>query len=511
MQDVPLADSELLELEPGEQLTEDHGAGDDHRGSLRMEPGERLALRQRHPGEALELGDDPLEGQEVSMSPEPFVVQEPGVEGGERRHGSGDADRPVGLERGWKQRSGVLGAGLELLGRRRIRSEEPLGQTHRADVDALRSPQHARLADDQLGRTAADVDHEHRAGPAVGRAAKAELCLLLTGEQPRREAVAPLDLPEERLAVLSIAHGARGDEQRALGTRLLNPPTVVGEDVPHPSDRKREEPAPEVDALAQTRDLDAFFDLLDAPVHDVGDEEPGGVRALVDRRDPHDPGYATRMFLFRDKGAMVEPRDALAGRDGPIVVPGQHFVLGTPIAPPFPGGFEKLVVGMGCFWGAERIFWQAPGVYTTAVGYAGGYTPNPTYQEACSGRTGHTEAVLAVFDPSKTSLEEMLRLFWEGHDPTQGMRQGNDMGTQYRSAVLWQDEAQRAAVERSREMYQRELSEAGYGEITTELAQAGPFYYAEDYHQQYLAKNPNGYCGIGGTGVSCPIGLTTSA
>jgi len=217
------------------------------------------------------------------------------------------------------------------------------------------------------------------------------------------------------------------------------------------------------------------------------------------------------MFLFRDKGAMVEPRDALAGRDGPIVVPGQHFVLGTPIAPPFPGGFEKLVVGMGCFWGAERIFWQAPGVYTTAVGYAGGYTPNPTYQEACSGRTGHTEAVLAVFDPSKTSLEEMLRLFWEGHDPTQGMRQGNDMGTQYRSAVLWQDEAQRAAVERSREMYQRELSEAGYGEITTELAQAGPFYYAEDYHQQYLAKNPNGYCGIGGTGVSCPIGLTTSA
>jgi len=212
---------------------------------------------------------------------------------------------------------------------------------------------------------------------------------------------------------------------------------------------------------------------------------------------------------------MVEPKDALPGRDEAMAVPAKHFVLGTPLEPPFPGGFEQIVVGMGCFWGAEKIFWQAPGVYTTAVGYAGGFTPNPTYQEACSGRTGHTEAVLAVFDPSKTSLEEMLCLFWEGHDPTQGMRQGNDMGTQYRSAVYWQDEAQREAVERSREMYGRELSEAGYGEITTEIAQAGPFYYAEDYHQQYLAKNPNGYCGIGGTGVSSPIGLpigpTTSA
>ena len=201
---------------------------------------------------------------------------------------------------------------------------------------------------------------------------------------------------------------------------------------------------------------------------------------------------------------MVEPKDALPGRDEAMAVPAKHFVLGTPLEPPFPGGFEQIVVGMGCFWGAEKIFWQAPGVYTTAVGYAGGFTPNPTYQEACSGRTGHTEAVLAVFDPSKTSLEEMLRLFWEGHDPTQGMRQGNDMGTQYRSAVYWQDEAQREAVERSREMYGRELSEAGYGEITTEIAQAGPFYYAEDYHQQYLAKNPNGYCGIGGTGVQLP-------
>ena len=208
---------------------------------------------------------------------------------------------------------------------------------------------------------------------------------------------------------------------------------------------------------------------------------------------------------------MVEPKDALPGRVDAMAVPDKHFVLGTPLEPPFPEGFEQIVVGMGCFWGAERIFWQAEGVYTTAVGYAGGLTPNPTYQEACSGRTGHTEAVLAVFDPSKTSLEEMLRLFWEGHDPTQGMRQGNDMGTQYRSAVLWQDEAQREAVERSRELYQRELSEAGYGEITTEIAELGRFYYAEDYHQQYLAKNPNGYCGIGGTGVSCPIGITARA
>jgi peptide-methionine (S)-S-oxide reductase len=217
------------------------------------------------------------------------------------------------------------------------------------------------------------------------------------------------------------------------------------------------------------------------------------------------------MFLFRDKTEMVEPGEALVGRDQPIVVPDRHFVLGTPITPPFPEGFETAVFGMGCFWGAERIFWQAPGVYTTAVGYAGGYTPNPTYQETCSGRTGHAEVVLVVYDPSKTSYDEMLRLFWENHDPTQGMRQGNDAGTQYRSAIYWADEEQRAAAERSRELYQRELDASGYGEITTELAQAGPFYYAEDYHQQYLAKNPNGYCGIGGTGVTCPVGLVRSA
>jgi peptide-methionine (S)-S-oxide reductase len=216
------------------------------------------------------------------------------------------------------------------------------------------------------------------------------------------------------------------------------------------------------------------------------------------------------MFLFRDKTEMVEPREALAGRDEPMVVPERHDVLGTPITPPFPEGFEQAVFGLGCFWGAERVFWQAPGVYTTAVGYAGGYTPNPTYEETCSGRTGHAEAVLVVYDPEKTSYEELLRLFWENHDPTQGMRQGNDAGTQYRSAIYWQNEEQRAAAERSRETYQRGLSDAGYGEITTEIAQAGPFYYAESYHQQYLAKNPNGYCGLGGTGVSCPVGLVAT-
>jgi peptide-methionine (S)-S-oxide reductase len=171
---------------------------------------------------------------------------------------------------------------------------------------------------------------------------------------------------------------------------------------------------------------------------------------------------------------------------------------------------EQLVVGMGCFWGAERVFWKEDGVYTTAVGYAGGYTPNPTYEEVCSGRTGHTEAVFVVFDPAVLSLESVLRLFWEGHDPTQGNRQGNDVGTQYRSAVYFSDEAQREAVEASKAMFQAELTKAKYGEISTEIASAGPFYYAEDYHQQYLAKNPNGYCGLGGTGVACPVGLKTA-
>jgi peptide-methionine (S)-S-oxide reductase len=212
----------------------------------------------------------------------------------------------------------------------------------------------------------------------------------------------------------------------------------------------------------------------------------------------------------REKTRMVSPDDALPGRDKPLVVPPTHAVLGTSMQPPFPEGFGQVVVGMGCFWGAERKFWEADGVHTTAVGYAGGFTPNPTYEEVCSGRTGHTEVVLVVWDPAKTSLEAMLRTFWENHDPTQGMRQGNDMGTQYRSAIYAHGEHQLAAAEASREMYQRELTSAGYGEITTEITTAPAFYYAETYHQQYLHKNPAGYCGIGGTGVSCPIGLARS-
>jgi peptide-methionine (S)-S-oxide reductase len=204
---------------------------------------------------------------------------------------------------------------------------------------------------------------------------------------------------------------------------------------------------------------------------------------------------------------MVDPASALPGRDAEMPLAGRHAVLGTPMNPPFPEGFERVIVGMGCFWGAEKVFWEAPGVYTTAVGYAGGVTPNPTYEEVCSGRTGHTEAVLVVFDPAKTSYDEMLRLFWENHDPTQGMRQGNDVGTQYRSAVLWTSEAQHTAAEASRNAYAAKLRAAGYGDITTEGAEAGPFYYAEDYHQQYLHKNPWGYCGLGGTGVSCPVGI----
>jgi peptide-methionine (S)-S-oxide reductase len=207
---------------------------------------------------------------------------------------------------------------------------------------------------------------------------------------------------------------------------------------------------------------------------------------------------------------MVSAAEALPGRDETMPVPARHEVLDAPIAPPFPDGLEQAVVGMGCFWGAERIFWQAPGVYTTAVGYAGGFTKNPTYEEVCSGRTGHTEALLVVFDPQQTSYEEILRLFWENHDPTQGMRQGNDQGTQYRSAIYTANDAQRAAAESSRTMFQEELARAGYGEISTEIAEAGPFYYAEEYHQQYLAKNPMGYCGLGGTGVACPVGLVSS-
>ena len=216
------------------------------------------------------------------------------------------------------------------------------------------------------------------------------------------------------------------------------------------------------------------------------------------------------MFLFTKKSELVTPEEALPEREDEMRVPERHAVLGTPLQPPFPEGTEQLVVGMGCFWGAERVFGQADGVDPTAVGYAGGYTPNPTYEEVCSGRTGHPEAVLVVFNPAVIPLDGVLRLFWEGHDPTQGARQGNDVGTQYGSAVYWANDAQREAVEASRAMYQAELARAGYGEITTELAAAGPFYYAEDYHQQYLAKNPNGYCGLGGTGVACPVGLKTA-
>ncbi len=215
--------------------------------------------------------------------------------------------------------------------------------------------------------------------------------------------------------------------------------------------------------------------------------------------------------LFKDKTKMIDRERALPGRDAEMPVPETHAVLGTPLRPPFPEGIQTAIFAMGCFWGAERGFWQLPGVYTTAAGYVGGFTPNPSYEEVCSGSTGHTEAVLVAFDPEKISYEELLRQFWEGHDPTQGMRQGNDVGTQYRSGIYWTDEAQRAAAEASRDAYQQQLSGEGYGEITTEIAPAGPFYYAEDYHQQYLHKNPGGYCGLGGTGVSCPIGVGVPA
>jgi peptide-methionine (S)-S-oxide reductase len=216
-------------------------------------------------------------------------------------------------------------------------------------------------------------------------------------------------------------------------------------------------------------------------------------------------------MLFRKKMTMVDPASALAGRDAAMPLAGTHAVLGTPIRDGIPAGLERAIVGMGCFWGAERLFWTAPGVYTTAVGYAGGTTQNPTYEEVCSGRTGHTEAVLVVFDPTKTSYEEILRLFWENHDPTQGMRQGNDLGTQYRSAIYWTTDAQHATAQASRHAYNERLAAKGYPEITTEIAPAGPFYYAEDYHQQYLEKNPYGYCPDHGTGVSCPIGLNVPA
>jgi peptide-methionine (S)-S-oxide reductase len=213
------------------------------------------------------------------------------------------------------------------------------------------------------------------------------------------------------------------------------------------------------------------------------------------------------MAMFFSKAKMVTAADALPGRTTEMRVNRSHFVHGHTIVPPFPEGLERAVFGMGCFWGAERKFWQAPGVWSTAVGYAGGFTPNPSYEEVCSGRTGHAEVVLVVFDPKVTSYEKLLAVFWENHDPTQGMRQGNDAGTQYRSAIYATDEAQLAAAEASKAAYGPKLAAAGYSAITTEIRRAPEFYYAEDYHQQYLGKNPGGYCGIGGTGVSCPIGL----
>jgi peptide-methionine (S)-S-oxide reductase len=216
------------------------------------------------------------------------------------------------------------------------------------------------------------------------------------------------------------------------------------------------------------------------------------------------------MLFSTRKSRLPAPEEALPGRGEPLSVPDAHFVNGHPLRPPFPEGTETAQFAMGCFWGAERVFWPVDGVVSTAVGYAGGFTPNPTYEEVCSGRTGHAEAVLVVFDPAVVSYETLLKLFWESHDPTQGMRQGNDVGTQYRSAVYWTTEAQRDTALRSKDTFAERLAGAGYGGVTTEVAEAGPFYYAEAYHQQYLAKNPAGYCGLGGTGVSCPVGLAAA-
>jgi peptide-methionine (S)-S-oxide reductase len=211
------------------------------------------------------------------------------------------------------------------------------------------------------------------------------------------------------------------------------------------------------------------------------------------------------MALFRRKAEMVDPADALPGRAAPLAVSARHAVLGTPLQPPFAAGMEEAQFGMGCFWGAERLFWKIPGVHSTSVGYAGGYTPNPTYEEVCSGRTGHAEVVRVIFDPAKVSYETLLKAFWERHDPTQGMRQGNDLGTQYRSVIHCTNDAQLAAAEASRARYQQGLDAARLGAITTEIRPAPEYYYAEDYHQQYLHKNPDGYCGLGGTGVACIV------
>jgi peptide-methionine (S)-S-oxide reductase len=217
------------------------------------------------------------------------------------------------------------------------------------------------------------------------------------------------------------------------------------------------------------------------------------------------------MFSFMKKMTKLLPANsALPGRNQALAVPAKHFVNGHPLKAPFPAGLQQAVFGMGCFWGAERLFWQRPGVYSTAVGYAGGETKNPTYEEVCSGMTNHAEVVLVVFDPKVVSYEELLKVFWEGHEPTQGMRQGNDAGTQYRSTIYAYGDEQLKAAQRSKEMFQQALTKKGFGTITTEIRPAPEFYYAEDYHQQYLGKNPAGYCGLGGTGVSCPVGVATS-
>ena len=241
--------------------------------------------------------------------------------------------------------------------------------------------------------------------------------------------------------------------------------------------------------------------------------EPVAPSVVTVARKPRitDEENTVKLFDLRRKHALPTAETALPGRDAELPVAAAHCVLGNPLKGPFPEGMEQAVFAMGCFWGVERMFWKLPGVYTTAVGYAGGFTPNATYEEVCSGKTGHTEVVLVVFDPEQTSYEALLKVFWEGHDPTQGMRQGNDLGTQYRSAIYTMDDAQQAAALASKEQFQGQLSASGYGEITTEIEAAGPFYYAEDYHQQYLHKNPMGYCGIGGTGVTCPIGVGVGA
>jgi len=216
------------------------------------------------------------------------------------------------------------------------------------------------------------------------------------------------------------------------------------------------------------------------------------------------------IFGFGKKIAMPSPQEALSGRSTPMPVPEKHFVNGNPLKPPYPAGMETAMFGMGCFWGAERKFWQLDGVFVTAVGYAAGYTPNPTYKEVCSGMTGHNEVVFVVYDPKVISYEQLLKVFWENHDPTQGMRQGNDVGTQYRSGIYTYSEEQQKLAAATRDSYQQALDKAGYSKITTEIVDAPEFYWAEDYHQQYLAKNPNGYCGLGGTNVACPVGLTAS-